>query len=254
MKKCKGFSVAGIIGIITAIAAIGVAGFLVINGLNNATHYENYDFYSIIEPDVHNGYIGDNVKGERDAPVIIFEYADFQCEYCAMMNPRVNAAIEKADGKLAVVYRNFLLSYHQNGTAAASAAQAAGLQGYWKQYADKLFSQQDEWAYATSSKRTALFEKYFEEVTDGKGDLEKFKSDMNSSEVSQKISFDMGIGKRMDIAGTPAFYVDGQYIDYANKEGGSITVNNRTITWETRLTGDQFEDLLVRITKAKTEE
>ena len=251
MKKYKGFSVAGIIGIVACVTFFAVAAFLVIDGINKSTNYNDYDFYSIIEPDIHNGYIGDNVKGDPKAPVVIFEYADFQCGYCALINSRVNAAIEKADGKLAVVYRNFLLSYHQNGTAAASAAQAAGLQGYWKEYADELFNQQDEWAYATSSERTALFNKYFEKVTDGKGDLDQFKSDMASDQVSQKINFDMGIGKRMDIAGTPSFYIDGQYIDFGNKQGSSITINNKTISWETTLTGEQFTDLLVRIAKAK---
>ena len=61
----------------------------------------------------------------------------------------------------------------------------------------------------------------------------------------------MGIGKRIEIAATPAFYVDGQFIDWSNKKGGSLTINNRTITWETSLTGEQFQDLLVRIAKAK---
>ena len=251
MKKYKGFSVAGAIGIIAVVAFLIIAGFLVIDGNNKATNYNDYDFYSVIEPDEHNGYIGDNVKGDPQAPVLIFEYADFQCPGCASINPRVNSAIEKADGKLAIVYRNFILSYHQNGTAAASAAQAAGLQGYYKAYADKLFSEQAEWEYASASERTALFQKYFTEVSNGEGDLEKFNSDLSSENVSKKISFDMGIAKRVDIASTPAFYIDGQLIDWSNREGGSITINNQTITWETNLTGEQFEDLLIRIAKAK---
>ena len=251
MKKYKGFSVAGAIGIIAVVAFLIIAGFLVIDGNNKATNYNDYDFYSVIEPDEHNGYIGDNVKGDPQAPVLIFEYADFQCPGCASINPRVNSAIEKAGGKLAIVYRNFILSYHQNGTAAASAAQAAGLQGYYRAYADKLFSEQAEWEYASASERTALFQKYFTEVSNGEGDLEKFNSDLASENVSKKISFDMGIAKRVDIASTPAFYIDGQLIDWSNREGGSITINNQTITWETNLTGEQFEDLLIRIAKAK---
>ena len=251
MKNYKGFSVAGAIGIIAVVAFLIIAGFLVIDGNNKATNYNDYDFYSVIEPDEHNGYIGDNVKGDPQAPVLIFEYADFQCPGCASINPRVNSAIEKADGKLAIVYRNFILSYHQNGTAAASAAQAAGLQGYYRAYADKLFSEQAEWEYASASERTALFQKYFTEVSNGEGDLEKFNSDLASENVSKKISFDMGIAKRVDIASTPAFYIDGQLIDWSNREGGSITINNQTITWETNLTGEQFEDLLIRIAKAK---
>lgn len=254
MKKIRGFSK---IGVIVGVAIVGfliAAAVIVIDGNNRATNFDDYNFYSVIGADSHNGNIGDHVKGDANAPVVIYEYADYQCGYCALMNPRVNAAIEKADGKLAVVYRNYLLSYHQNGTAAASAAEAAGLQGYWKEYADKLFTEQDEWAYATGTERTALFVKYFEEVTDGAGDTEKFKSDMGSDAVRQKINFDMGIGKRMDIAGTPSFYVDGQLIDFSNKDGSEITVDGKRITWETQLTGDQFTDLLVRIATAKTED
>lgn len=259
MKKFKGFNtVAAIIGV-AIVAFIGITTWLVIDGNNKATHYEDYDFYSVIQPDEHNGNIGDHTKTDKDGsykgePVYIFEYADFQCEACASMNPRVNQVIDDLDGKLMVVYRNYLLSYHQNATAAASAAEAAGLQGYWKEYGEALFSNQSEWYSLTGSERTAAFEKYFTEVTNGQGDLEKFKKDMSSSEVSKKISFDMGIGKRIDIAGTPAFYIDGQLIDWANTDKtdtDSVVINGKTITWEGAQSGSKFVDLIKRIVEAK---
>ena len=203
----------------------------------------------MIEAGKDNGNIGDHVKGSADAPVLIFEYADYQCPGCASINPRVNKIVEELDGKLAVVYRSFLLSYHQNGTAAASAAEAAGLQGYWKPYADKLFAEQAEWEYAAPSKRTELFNKYFEEVTDGKGDLDKFNADIASEAVSKKISFDMGIGKRIDVTATPAFYVDGQLISWGSE--GEITINGKTITWDSARSGDEFGKLIKDIVAAK---
>lgn len=258
MKKFKGFNTVGVIIGVAVVALIGIGAWLVIDGNNKATHYEDYDFYSVIQPDVHNGYIGDHVKTKKDGsykgePVYIFEYADFQCPGCATMNPRVNQAIEEMDGKLAIVYRNYLLSYHQNGTAAASAAEAAGLQGYYKEYSDALFSNQSEWEYLSGSERTAAFEKYFTEVTKGKGDMEKFRKDIASNEVSKKISFDMGIGKRIDIGGTPAFYVDGQLIQWGAEEGGSVTVNNRTVSWNGKLSGSEFVHILEKIVEAKLE-
>ncbi len=253
MKKTSGFSKIGVVAGILAIGFVIFASYLVIDANNRATDYSKYDFYSYIEADEHTGNIADNVKGDKDAPVLIFEYADFQCYYCASINPRVNAAVEKADGKLGVIYRNFLLSYHQNGTAAASAALAASMQGYWKEYANKLFSEQEEWQEASASNRTDLFVKYFESVTDGKGDSEKFREDLGSSEVSKRISFDMGIGKRIGVGGTPAFYVDGQFIDWSNKSGGKITINGKEIAWDHSLTGEEFTKLLLDIVKAKTE-
>ena len=168
-----------------------------------------------------------------------------------MMNPYVNAVVEELEGDLAVVYRNFLLSYHQNGTAAATAAEAAGLQGYWKKYADKLFAEQTEWQYASGSERTAMFKKYFEAVTNGQGDLTKFENDLKSSSISKKISFDMGIAQRIDVGGTPSFYIDGQLIDFSNKQGSSITVNGKTFTWEGSMTTGEFKQLIKNIVYAK---
>lgn len=253
MKKNQGFSVIGVIVGIAVVVAIGVAAFFVIDGNNKATNYKDYDFYSVIPANQDNGGIGDHVKGDADAPVLIFEYADYQCPGCASINTKVNKAIEELDGKLAVVYRSFLLSYHKNGTAAASAAEAAGLQGYWKEYADKLFAEQAEWEYASASDRTALFDKYFLEVTDGKGDVDKFNEDIASDAVSKKIGFDMGIGSRMNIEGTPAFYIDGQLIDWGSKEGSSVTVNGKTVTWTEAKGGDDFVELLKEIVEAKSQ-
>ena len=247
MKKFKGFSTVGVIIAVAVIAAIGIGTYIVIDGNSKATNYDDYNFYSIIAPDTHNGDIGDHVKGDKNAPVLIFEYADYQCPGCASINSRVNAAVEKSGGKLAVVYRSFLLSYHQNGTAAASAAEAAGLQGYWKEYANALFANQSEWEYASASERTAYFNKYFNDVTGGKGDMDRFKSDIGSDKVSQKIKFDQGIGQRIGVSGTPAFYVDGQKIDWANSEGGSVQVNGKVITWDSAQSGEDFVKLLLEI-------
>lgn len=250
MRKCKGSAVVGVIVGVVLVGLLIFGAYLVIDGNNKATNYEDYDFFSIIDGTKDNGGIHDHVKGPSDAPVIVYEYADYQCPGCASINPRVNKAIEELDGKLAVVYRNYLLSYHQNGTAAASAAEAAGLQGYWKAYADKLFLEQSEWEYASGSKRSEYFEKYFMEVTDGKGDMNKFKSDVASKEVSKKISFDMGIAKRVDVPATPAFYVDEQLITWSTE--GEITINGKTITWDSARSGEEFIKLLKDIVAAKT--
>lgn len=251
MKETKGSTKVGIIVALIASVFVIIASILVVNATLNATNYDDYNFYSIIQPDRHNGEIGDHVKGDKDAPVLVFEFADFQCPGCASINTRVNEAIKQSDGKLAVVYRNYLLSYHKNGTAAASAAEAAGLQGYWKEYADKLFLEQTEWEYASSSERTALFNQYFTEVTNGKGDLDKFNEDISSDRVSQKIKFDMGIGKRVGVKGTPAFFIDGQLIDWGNSEGGSIKINDKEVSWDHQLTGSEFAELLLGIVEAK---
>lgn len=234
------------LGVFATVLVCLIAKFIM-DGNANITKFEDYDFYSIIGPTKDNGYIGDHVKGSADAPVVLFEYADFQCSVCANFNTYVDELIEAYEGKLAVVYRNFLLSYHQNATAAASSAEAAGLQGYWEEYGKLLFANQAEWYYATSSERTALFEGYFVEVTDGKGDLEKFRKDVNSAEVSKRLSFDAGIGRRTpEITGTPAFFVDGQLID--RSQASYVVINGEIVSWTEE---DDFATIVSRIVNAK---
>lgn len=235
-----------ILGVVAAAMVCLIAKFIM-DGNANITKYEDYDLHSIIAPTKDNGNIGDHVKGSADAPVVIFEYADFQCSVCAVFNNRVNELLEKYDGKLAVVYRNFLLSYHQNATAAASSAEAASLQGYWKEYADLLFNNQAEWEYASSSERSRLFEKYFTEASNGNGDLEKFKNDVRSGEVSKRLSFDAGIGRRMvEITGTPSFYIDGQYIDRST--ASFVMIDGEPVTWSE---DDDFMAIMNRIIETK---
>lgn len=248
MKKRDGFSLIGILAGIASAALLIVATIAINNKSSQMTDFDDYDFYSVIKPTVDNGNIGDHIKGgDENAQVIIFEYADYQCPGCASINSKINTALSKFDGKVAVVYRSMLLSYHQNGTAAASAAEAAGLQGYWKPYADILFANQREWEYASPSERTVLFDTYFNEVTEYKGDIEKFHTDITSEAVSKKINFDMGIAKRIDVSATPALYVEGQNIKWT--EASAITINGKVISWDKSI-GDTegltklFQDIL----------
>lgn len=251
MRKLAGSVKTGIVVGLIAILLIGATVYL--NNKNGDQNDKLKEYaVTILEPINDNGYIADHVRGDKDAPVVIFEHADFQCGYCALMNTYVEKMIEDSEGQLAVVYRNYLLSYHQNGTAAASAAEAAGLQGYWQAYANKLFEMQDEWYDADASERTALFDKYFLEVTDNQGDIDKFNNDLSSPNISKKINLDMKIGKTLDIPGTPAFFIDGQYIDWGNADGGSLTINDETIEWDHKLSIDELMNLVRKIVKTKT--
>lgn len=153
-----------------------------------------------------SGNLPENIDGNPDAPILIFDYSDYQCEHCASLNPKLNQLVEEYNGKVAVVYRNFVQSYHANGTAAAAAANAAAIQGYWKEYKDLLFANQNEWYSATASVRQELFEKYFTTVTEGKGDLAKFRADMLSDAVTAKIAFDRQLAEARHLTYTP--YID----------------------------------------------
>ena len=124
----------------------------------------------------------------------------------------MNKLVEEYDGKVAVVFRSYVQSYHQNGTAAASAANAAALQGYWSEFKDVMFTNQDDWYSANAAERQKLFEQYFTEASDGKGDLEKFREDMNSKAVAQKVAFDRGLADKVGLEWTPSIWLGDELI------------------------------------------
>lgn len=212
-KNNTGLMIGGIVGIVLAFVAL-----IAITQLQNKADidYDAYDLNSVIVADENTGGLAENVDGDPEAPVLLYEYGDYQCTACAPMNPYINELLEEYDGKVAVVFRTYIMSYHDNGVAAASAANAAAIQGYWKEYKDLLYETQNDWYYAESDERQQMFEQYFEQATDGKGDLEQFRQDMGSKEVAQKIKFDAALSERVGLEWTPSFYLDGELLDQRN--------------------------------------
>ena len=212
-KNNTGLMIGGIVGIVLAFVAL-----IAITQLQNKADidYKAYDLNSVIAADENTGGLAENVDGDPDAPVLLYEYGDYQCTACAPMNPYINELLEEYDGKVAVVFRTYIMSYHDNGVAAASAANAAAIQGYWKEYKDLLYETQNDWYYAEGDERQQMFEQYFEQATDGKGNLEQFRQDMGSKEVAQKIKFDAALSERVGLEWTPSFYLDGELLDQRN--------------------------------------
>lgn len=209
-----------VLGIVAVFAV--VIGISLWQSRSEPANYDEYDLSEVIAADDQTGGFEEMISGDADAPLKIFEYGDYQCTACAPTNPYINQIIEEYKGQVAVVFRLFIMSYHQNGTAAAAAALAAAEQGYWEPYKDLLFANQNDWYYSDAEKRQEQFEQYFEKVTNGKGDLEKFRQDMLSDKVKQKIAFDRGLYEKQTAADdeedqwTPMFYVGGKLIDQRN--------------------------------------
>lgn len=210
----KGIATGWIVAIIAIVAAFGAfVGYTV----SQKTASTDYDTANYIAGNQYNGDIPDHIIGSKDAKVIIVEYADYQCPGCATMFPRLKKLLENyTEDQVALIYRSFLLSHHQNGTAAASAAEAAGLQGYWQEYATYLFANQSAWEYASADQRTDLFAGYFDKITEGQGDTEKFRTDMASKSVSDKINFDNGLAKKVGVSATPTIYIGNEKIDFSS--------------------------------------
>lgn len=182
------------------------------------------DVSQIFEPSEASGNLPENIEGNADAPVIIYEYGDYQCTACAPMNPYINQLKEEYGDNLAIVFRTTIMSYHQNGTAAASAANAAAQQGYWKEYKDLLFSNLNDWYYSDADERQTQFEEYFMKATGGKGDLAKFRKHMGSEAVRKKIAYDEELAKKAGVEFTPTFFVEDEFVGQRKEDNGGVEI------------------------------
>lgn len=162
-----------------------------------------------------SGGIGDHLYGNKDAKVVLIEYGDFQCPGCGSAHPTVKALSEKYKDQMAFVFRNFpLTSIHPNARAASAAAEAAGKQGkYWEVH-NALFESQNEWSNASTSERGGIFAGYAEQAGLNKDSFSSTLTDQ-SVVINKKINFDIALGRKLNVSGTPTFYLNGKKLSDA---------------------------------------
>lgn len=149
-----------------------------------------------------------HVKGNADAKVTILEYGDFQCPYCQQYNTTINQVVETNKDKVKFQFRNFpLMSMHKNAFAAARAAEAASLQNKFWEMHDALYESTNWQIWTNASSPTNFFEQYAKQIG---LNVEQFKTDFSSTKVNDTINADLNEAKRLDITGTPTFYVNGK--------------------------------------------
>lgn len=196
--------------LIFTIVVAGIMGGLVYNSKNdpNRVDVSKVDVTKVQSANEDNGNIADHIYGKKDSNVVLIEYGDFQCPACANENPKIMKIAEDYKDKITFIFRNFPLTLiHANAKAAASAAEAAGLQNkYWEMH-EILYKNQTKWESLSGEERTKAFVTYAEEL---KVDVEKFKSDMALESVNKKINFDTALGKKINLNGTPSFVLNGQ--------------------------------------------
>jgi protein-disulfide isomerase len=205
--------------IIFAAVCVLVLGTLVVLSNSKKVDVGTIDSNKIQLAVEQSGNIADHVFGKADSKVTFVEYGDYQCPGCGGMYPTIKTITEKYQNQMAFVFRNFpITQIHPNALVAASAAEAAGLQGkYWEMH-DALYINQKAWEGASVKERVGVFVTYAQTLG---LDVDKFKSDLASENVSKKIGFDLAIGRKINVNSTPTFYLNGKEI--ANDTWGNPT-------------------------------
>jgi hypothetical protein len=228
--------------IIFSTLCIVLLGGLVWAAQSNRLDVSNVDPWTAQSAEKRDGNIGDHVLGNPDAKVTVIEYGDFQCPGCGAFYPVQKQVTDKYKNEVRFIFRNFPLStLHPNARAAAAAAEAAGLQGkYWEMH-DQLYANQQSWENLNGEQRTNLFTGYA--VALGV-DKDQFVKDLDNQKVLDKLSFDIALGGKVGVSGTPSIYVNGKIADQSVKNGKLVTANNTDpLVWAN---ADTFENLVIK--------
>ncbi|MFJ3105240.1 DsbA family protein [Streptomyces sp. NPDC086835] len=144
--------------------------------------------------------------GRADAPVVMVEYADFQCGYCGKFARDTEPELIKKyveDGTLRIEWRNFPI-FGEESQAAARAAWAAGRQGrFWEFHAA---------AYAEGAKEKGFGKDRLDALAReaGVADLGRFARDLDSDAARQAVKKDHEEAYGLGATSTPSFLINGR--------------------------------------------
>lgn len=140
------------------------------------------------------------VLGAPQRQIVLVEFSDFQCPYCARVHDTLRQFMTDHHQQVTLVYKHYPLSQiHPQAMTAAKAAWAAGQQGRFWDYHDRLFANQTQLGedlYVALARQLHL-------------DEQRFNTDRTSQRAAQAIQSDMQLGDRLGIQGTPFFLMNG---------------------------------------------
>lgn len=143
--------------------------------------------------------------GDPDAPVVVREFADYQCPGCANF-ARLHSQLKEEyidTGKVRLVFFEMPLPQHANAMPAALAARCAGDQdNYWGMN-EKLFSNQDSWS--RSEDPIPLFAGYATELGLNESRLQRcIAQGLRREQVEDSLA----VARQLRVASTPTVIVD----------------------------------------------
>lgn len=156
------------------------------------------DLSTVYKIDVDHSY----VRGNKNAPVTIVEFVDFQCPFCARFHQPVNEVLKAYPKKVNYVVKNFPLAFHPQAKPAAKVAFAAGEQGKYWEMVDALLENGSN-----------LSEDKYNELAKNLGlNIKKFKADYKNKDEQWEdyIRKDMELASKVNVRGTPTFYLNGK--------------------------------------------
>ncbi len=145
----------------------------------------------------------ESFRGNKDAPITLIEYSDFECPFCSRGYNTVMELMKKYEGKIRFAYKHLPLSFHPQAMPAAQYYEAIRLQDTekaWK-FHDAIYKDQRKLQNGEAFLKAT--------AKDLKVDMAKLAKDVKSDVVQKRIDADMAEAAKFGFQGTPGILLNG---------------------------------------------
>lgn len=143
--------------------------------------------------------------GDVDAPVVIVEYSDYRCPFCAVVSrdtlPKIIDEYVET-GKVRFEWRDFPI-FGEQSVDAAVAGRAAGEQGLFWEYNEAIYAEAPARSHIDLPRERLI--EFAEQV--GVPDIEKFTADLDNQELLDAVNADAEEASSIGVSSTPIFVV-----------------------------------------------
>jgi len=147
--------------------------------------------------------VADPIMGDERAPVVIVEYSDFICEYCAEQEQLLKKIVSDYKYKVRLIWKDYPeLDQDSASYQAAIAGRCAQEQEQFWPYHDLLYEYHDR----------LNLETFIEIAEILKLDVKEFSACLLSDEIKNLIEDNIAEANALDITGIPFVYVNSQEI------------------------------------------
>ena len=170
-----------------------------------ASRFAHPPEHKLLEDPIEVPTAGAPMTGPANAPITIVEFSDFQCPYCTLATPQLQAVLKAYPTQVRLIFKQFPLDIHSQAAFAAAAAVAAQKQGkFWPMH-DALFA-----SHADLRRPTVLA------IASAIGlDVKRFEADVDSADVRKAVQRDLEDGSNVGVMSTPTIFIDGQHYNGA---------------------------------------
>jgi protein-disulfide isomerase len=175
---------------------------------------------------------GRPIRGNKDAPVTIVNYDDFECPFCARMHTAVLDALKKYPDKVRVIYKDYPLSeIHPWADRAANDSDCLAAQNsdaYWD-FADYVHANQAAITGKEEHRTEAGMADAVDKVTLDIGRKHNLNDDQLKACVKDQaqkstVKKSKAEGDSLDVSATPTMFVNGERLEGAVGEDALLGV------------------------------